>query len=1185
MTFRYRKKRRSAKQVDRPPSTAFHSLDQPPAGLRRSNRAQSAAKAAAQLNSARRGISLFFIFTLTVITSAIAAPRSDRPTWEQLNKEVISLYAAHKYTDALATADRAIDAARSEYGAISQALATALSNRAILYEATYQPAKATSDYKASLSVLHRLGRQNDPDVALVSDSLAGLYRNEGSFSPAEMLLREALNIRTARFGAKSLQVATTLAHLGLLFEEKGDYRNAESLQRQALRIREAAGKDVSVSLNDLASTLEQEGQYDEAAQKAEKSLTMRRSAAPPDFMDIAVTEDNLGVVYADEGRYSEAEALHQSSLEHRKEVLTENDPDLAYPLNNLALLYVEEGRYSDAERLYLQALDLRARSLGARSALVAATLDNLATLYATQDRFADAESLYQRAVNINESVYGKDTAPITDTLNNLAEMYEAEGQYAAAEDLLKRVLKIRTVRLGASDLATAGSLTNLAVLYEEQSRYKEAEPLARRAVAIYERRLPPNHPLTAKALNNLAIIYQDEKNNSKAEQGFLRSLASTESISGPNHPDVGITLNNIALLYKTETRYSEAITAYQRSLEIAESTQAMDGSAVGTTLSNLAMTYYAADRPAEALNYFERALENRHAQFRNQFSHMNERERLNFLNETSGLMPVFISFASQYQEQFPQLTHEVFDLLLWIKGLVVGSMANERAFLVKQRDPAAVALYDQLTAARRASAALANLNRANYKGVDARRAELVQQADDIEKRLAERSAQFASSKRAADYAWNDIRQALSAGEAAVEYVTFDFHDGRKWTGDSKYAALVVTNSSLHPEMILLPDTSGDRGEHVLDDYKKWIVSSGALLDQSPGRAFARRFWDPILPHLGGATRVYVAPDGALNVVAFGILPATNGHLLMEDFDLRLLVSTRDLLRGNEAPLESTAALFGDPRFSLTEDRKFKDYGARGVSAPVSAIKAVTEPSLTLRRSATLRDGASRCRDTFGRSALCPLPQTAAEVVNLAESLNSHNWRVSGPFLRELASKETVLAVEHPRLLHIATHGFWSELAATSNQAHRRVTLAQDSMLRSGLYLAGADETLRRTGRLSGSTGVLTAYEVATMDLRGTELVVLSACDTGLGDVQNGEGVFGLRRGLQEAGAEATLMAMWAVPERESKEIMTAFYAKWLNGDDKHEALREAELAERDQVIRRWGFDRKDLWGAFVIVGK
>lgn len=1141
--------------------------------------------------SARFSIRLSAIFALLSIATSPTATSSEAPTWEQLNRDVISLYAARKYTDALGVANRAVDAARSEHGRFSRPLATAFSNRAILYEATHQSAQATLDYKASLSILARLGRENDPDIALVSDSLAGLYRNAGSFAAAEALLRTSLRIRTARFGDKSLEVATALAHLGLLFAEKGEYRNAEGVQRQALEIREAAGKDaerdLSVSLNDLASTLEQEGQYDEAAQKAERALKIRQSAVPPDLMDIAVSEDNLAVVYADEGRYSEAEVLHLSSLDHRKQVLAENDPDLAYPLNNLALLYSEEGRYTDAERLYLQALNLRTRALGARNPLVAATLDNLATLYVTQDRFAEAEPLYQRAEDIDELVYGKDGTPITDTLNNLAEMYEAEGQYAAAEDLLRRVLKIRTLRLGAANISTAGSLTNLAVLYEEQSRYKEAEPMARRAVSIYERILPANHPLTLKALNNLAIVYQDENRLEDAERLFLRDLAGTETANGPNHPDVGVTLNNIALLYKTETRYSEAITTYQRSLHIAESTQSLNGTAVGTTLTNLAMTYYAAGRPADALNYFERAIANRRAQFRNQFAHMNERERLNFLNETSGLMPVFVSFASQYQGQFPQLPDEVYDLLLWIKGLVVGSMTSERASLVKQRDPAAVALFDQLTSTKRALAALANLSRANYEGLDAARSKLAQQADDIEKQLVARSTQFASTKRAADSSWQEVRQALGSGEAAVEYVAFGFYDGRKWTRSTKYAALVVTNGSVHPGMIVLPDASVDPRTSVLDDYKSWVISAGALTDQSRGRTFASLFWDPILPNLGGATRVYIAPDGVLDVVAFGVLPAASGRLLMEDFDLRLLVSTQDLLRQVQAPIDNTAALFGDPMFSLARERAPvpTDGETRGAPKPVADGAAATVPSITSHRSVMFRDASSRCRDSLGRGALCPLPQTESEVSDLAESLKAHSWRVAGPFTRERAAKETVLAVEHPRLLHIATHGFWSEAAETSTQSHRPVTLAQDVMLRSGLYLAGADEALRASTNRSANAGVLTAYEVATMDLTGTELVVLSACDTGLGSIRNGEGVFGLRRGLQEAGAAGVMMAMWAVPERETKEIMAAFYGKWLNGEDKHEALREAELAERGEVIRRWGFDRKDLWAAFVVVGK
>jgi CHAT domain-containing protein len=224
--------------------------------------------------------------------------------------------------------------------------------------------------------------------------------------------------------------------------------------------------------------------------------------------------------------------------------------------------------------------------------------------------------------------------------------------------------------------------------------------------------------------------------------------------------------------------------------------------------------------------------------------------------------------------------------------------------------------------------------------------------------------------------------------------------------------------------------------------------------------------------------------------------------------------------------------------------------------------------------------------------LCPLPGTALEVQGIAALLREKSWQVVID-QQVNALQEAVEATQHPRVLHLSTHGFFladtnprrKEDPSTSDQ-NPLDPLTQDPMLRSGLFFAGADRVLGGGPPLADAdNGVLTAYEAATLNLQGTELVVLSACETGLGRTEAGEGVFGLRRALQEAGAESVLMSMWAVPDRETQELMTLFYSNWLSGMTKHEAFRKAQLSERETVKDRYGQDLPLYWGAFVLVGR
>lgn len=219
--------------------------------------------------------------------------------------------------------------------------------------------------------------------------------------------------------------------------------------------------------------------------------------------------------------------------------------------------------------------------------------------------------------------------------------------------------------------------------------------------------------------------------------------------------------------------------------------------------------------------------------------------------------------------------------------------------------------------------------------------------------------------------------------------------------------------------------------------------------------------------------------------------------------------------------------------------------------------------------------------------LCPLPGTAVEVQSIASLLRAKNWQVA-IYEQENALEEALKAAQHPRVLHLSTHGFFlsdQQIKRTQSLFEQPVGL-EDPMLRSGLFLAGADRVLAGEPPLADAdNGVLTAYEAATLNLQGTELVVLSACETGLGQTQGGEGVFGLRRALQEGGAESVLMSMWSVPDHETQELMTLFYQKWIGGKEKHEALREVQNELRGRVKARYGGDLAYYWGAFVLVGR
>jgi CHAT domain-containing protein len=311
---------------------------------------------------------------------------------------------------------------------------------------------------------------------------------------------------------------------------------------------------------------------------------------------------------------------------------------------------------------------------------------------------------------------------------------------------------------------------------------------------------------------------------------------------------------------------------------------------------------------------------------------------------------------------------------------------------------------------------------------------------------------------------------------------------------------------------------------------------------------------------------------------------------MEKYDLRLVSSTRDLLRPQTPVSATTALLVGNPSFDLAEDKQ---------RATLQALNLpMNSPVPSFPFSSGERVGGSvpstNSTDQPGTTALPPLPGTGAEIQAIADLMHQHGWQAT-IYTGDQALKTVVEQAGSPRLIHLATHGFFlPDPVGTGEFVGDIRSIVQpgqysamnDPMLRSGLYFAAADRTLAGKPSPPGlDNGVLTALEAGNLNLTGTQLVVLSACETGQGEEKNGEGVFGLRRALEEAGAQSVLMSLWSVPDKETLELMQRFYSKWLNGTEVHQALKEAQLEMREQV--KQSHDGKDLpyyWGAFVLVG-
>jgi len=1036
------------------------------------------------------------------------------------------------------------------------------------------------------------------------DAQVEQLQKQGKIEESVPVAKEALGVAEATFGPEHANTATTLLKLGMADAVLGQYPEADALLKRALAIREKAlGPEtapVVESLNGLGQLYYYEGKRAVAEGFFTRALAIGEKLTGPETNELAESLNDLGIVYDEQGRYAEAEPLYKRSLAIRERVLGPEDLDVAETLNNFANLYSDLNRYAEAELLHKRALAIHEKLCGPDAPDVAMDLSNLGMLYHAQGRYGEQEQLTKRALAIYEKAFGPEHPSVATVVNNLANLYQMQGRYVEAEAQYKRALAIDEKALGPDHPDVAMTLNNLGDLYVVLGRYAEAEPIDKRVLAIREKALGPESLDVAMSLNNMALLYQDQRRYAEAEPLYLRASAIQEKVLGSNHPELAVSLGNLAGLYGELGRFGEAERLSKRALEIDEKALGPDHPQVATDdLYNLSEIYYAEGHYDLAEQALQRSLGILRGRFEYNFAYMSEKDRLQFSGTSRNLFLLYFSVALLQREHDAAVAGRMYDLLLWQKGLVGTSVATLRAEIAASGDAQAIKIFEELASKKSLSSRLAATRPENWQQT---RTQLDAQANDLEQQLARRVSSVAEHKNLERTTWQDVQKSLKPGDAAVEIVRFPFRDAKKKATDKAektyYIALVIRPGSSQPALVPLGEAREFEGESF-SAYRAevGIRKANATMSErgassSPWRELYDAVWKPLETPLGDAKRIYVSVDGALNEIPLGVLQGADGRRVMEKYDFRVVSSTRDLLRPSYRATSNTAILVGNPRFLMSDEEQLVAVNRlRGVPGQkpemllASAALPASPAGGALSRAVTERGSCHPLPPEGG--VLCPLPGTATEVQSIEKLLRAKDWHVSS-YQEEQALEEVVKKAANPRVLHLATHGFFlgDEPAKVGESANGQSSGVDDPMLRSGLFFAGADRTLKMEEPIEGmENGVLTAYEATALNLQGTELVVLSACETARGHLQYGEGVFGLGRALQEAGAESVLMSLWSVPDQETQELMTLFYKNWLSGMDKPEALRRAEIQERDVVLKRYGKDLPYYWGAFILVGR
>jgi CHAT domain-containing protein len=981
-------------------------------------------------------------------------------------------------------------------------------------------------------------------------------RRAGKPDDARPLVERSLEMREQVLGTEHLDVAETLNRLAVIYVTKNEFAKAEPLYQRALAIREKSlGADhlfVTNSLENLAHLHRLKGDYDKAEPLYQRALSIREKVLGPDHLAVGNTLRILGFLYISKGDYAKAEPTYQSALAIFEKAWGRDHLELVSYLDGLGSVYHRKGELTKAELFYQRALAIREKKLGLDHPEVALSLNKIGEIYRLKADGARAEPLQQRALVIREKALGPEHLDVALSLDYLAFTYGIKGDYAKAEPLFQRALVIREKALGLEHSELASSLAYLGDLYLVQSDYDKAEPFYQRALAVLEKNLGPEHPELAEPLDGLGSIYSAKGDYAKAVPIHIRALAIREKAFGPDNIFTIRSLDGLGKVYLANKEYAKAEPLYQRGLVICEKFFGPYHPQVVLGLNILANLYRIKGEMARSLNFQSRANMLSERNLALNLATGSERQKLAYLATFSEESSSTISLHVGAMRNNASARNQALTIILQRKGRVLDAMTDSIAALRRRASADDQTLLDQLqeTNAQLARLVLNGPQSASPAEHQAKIKNLEEQKERLEGDISRRSGEFRA--QVIPVTVEAVQAAIPDQAALVEFKSYRPFNTKYKRADEQFGAPHYVAYVLHQRgesqwvelgEAKVIDEAIEKLRQALRNGHRWDVRRLA-------RAVDEKVMRPVRALLGQTRFVFISPDGALNLIPFAALVDEHDRYLVEQYTFSYLTSGRDLLRLQfKQPNRQEALVVANPDFG--EKTKTGSARQRGLQYRSGKLAATGEGSVLA--------------DYY----FPPLPGTADQARALKAILKD-----ATVLTQARATEAALKQVSSPRILHITTHGFFLENQQPVSEGKplpgamtsAPVTgLIENPLLRSGLALAGANLD-------KGSAeddGILTAQEAAGLDLWGTKLVVLAACDTGVGEVKNGEGVYGLRRALVLAGSETQVMSLWPVSDMGTRDLMIEYYQRLLEGQGRSEALRQVQL-------RMLNFDSRTL---------
>lgn len=1023
-----------------------------------------------------------------------------------------------------------------------------------------------------------------PLIGYLLSSIGALYSEANDNANAIQYMIKAAEHAKLSLGEDHIEYALQISNIASCYNVLGDYDKALPYFHQSLAIAEkAVGKetyDYGTYLMRLAGAYRNKGAFQKAIVHYKEALDLAEAGLGKEHPWYGNCLSQLGTGYEFAHKFHDAKYYYELAIEHAENVAP------VHPIRYLALqkylagIYAGLGQYDKAVKIFEYTLELARDTLAADDYDMPLFVGDLAEGYRQSGQYEKALPLYLEALDLTKKLHGEEHPEYGTRLKFLGRFYCEIGQSEKALPMLKKSLVIKEAYLGKEDLKYANGLIELGRAYKDINELEESLVMYKEALGIIERIAGIEYPVYGVTLDRIGSLYKNMGKHEIAKTYLFKSLKLAEKLDGVEHPEYATSLNNLGSNYGQMGQMDSALICFQMAVEIVDKKFGDNHPTFGDYLTNAAKASWRVGDIKLATAYYDRIINNIRIQIENFYPKISENERIKYWSKLEQSLHEIKYFCTEES----LLTSELQNLNLLVKGLALeGSIEVRHKILEGQRaEKTIVEAFNEWNSTK-------NILAHNYTHLasnspnllDSLQAQADLQEGKVSRLISTKQVDY-SQKISQKTKENILIKQLKSNDAAIDFLTYRAYDWEKSVDTIWYAALVNLPKQETPHLVKL----------CTEEQLKRIFSAAVSIENNRNYITNSRnnqklfelIWQPLLPYLKNIKSVHLSPTGLLHQVAFDALKMKKDEtIILDKYDIYYYSNLRDIVtekrerRTNNSDHEIAligGAIYSMDSLSLVKMQETPEF-VSSFSNQEDEFDLAPEDLLALR---SLSQDTTRTSIRFDY-----LAGTKEEVEAIHQQFTEKNQE-SQLFVGAKALEEQVKALSGsnaPEILHIATHGYFFQpfpKSKNTNKTFRENILTSDNpMVRSGLVFTGVNQVWEGGQNIEGlEDGLLTAYEIANLNLFSTQLAVLSACETGRGDVHDAEGVFGLQRAFKTAGVDQLILSLWKVPDRETAEMMNYFYEYYLEGRSIENAFRKAQKKMRATYDPYY-------WAAWVLV--